>query len=229
MKTLFQLTLLVMILVVATEAQAGRRALRVDQGAWNVPQPISLGGGTGACPEAGFDIDVPVFNPGPSIGYGWVDWMGFRFMTSGFDGLDTFYCQTSKQWTQGADPGEYLNEEIFPEDEADLAYAIGPNTDNAVTAVRYSFVDDYPQVTYGRQWTFYFFANGTTIVALHGVQDNQSTYEYIYDYDELAYVFRAETDYWDGGYFCFQGKWYYGDCVAPVPPPPEEYLIDGFE
>lgn len=217
-----------LLLLSISSAEAGRRGLRVDAGAWNAPQEISLGGGSGACPEAGWDAEVPIFEPGPTIFWGWVDWLGLEFRTSGFEGLSIFTCQTSKPYTPGAAPEEYLNQAIFPPDEADLAYMIGPNTDNAVTAIRYSWLGEFSGGYYGRQWTFYFFSSGGTIVALHGVLEGQETFEWIYDHENGEYVWRAEDSAWDGGYFCFQG-FYYGDCVPPAPPPPEEVFWDSFE
>jgi len=217
------------------EAQAGRRGVRIDVGAWNPPEEISLGGGSGACPEAGWNAQVPVFEPGPTIFWGWVDWMGFEFRTSAFEGLDTFTCQTSKPYTPGADPSEYLNEAIFPDDEANLGTYIGANTDNAVHAIRYSFTGEFQGLVYGRQWTFYFFSDGETLVSLHGVLPGQTTYEWIYDHANLQYAWRAEDDpYWDGFYFCFydngEGAFYYsGTCEYAPPPPPEEIFISGFE
>lgn len=216
-------------LVAICDAEAGRRGLRIDLGAWNTQQPISLGGGSGACPEAAYDISIPIPGPGPSLGFGWVSWQDLQFMTSAFEGLDTFYCQTSKPYQQGASTDEYLNEGIFPADEEDLAAMIGANTNNAVTAIRYTFVNDPSSPTYGRQWTFYFFPDGLTVVALHGVLDNQVTYEWIFDHEASAYVFQAQFDFWDGGYFCFDGREYQGDCVPPAPQPPDEFFLDSFE
>lgn len=168
-----------------------------------------------------------MFEPGPTLFWGWVDWGSFRFTTSAFEGLNRFYCQYSKPWAPGAFEGEYLSAAVFGPDEADLAALIGPNEDNAVHAVRYSFVGDYPEILYGRQWTFYYFPDDLTVVALHGAADGEPTYEWIYD-ALSGYVWQAATDYWDGGYFCFQGGAYLGDCVA-APPPPEQIFQNGFE
>ena len=218
----------------SSQAHAGRRSLRVDVGAWNAPQAISLGGGLGACPEAGWDGHVPIFQPAPTIYWGWVIWMDLEFRTSGFEGLDTFTCQTSKPYSFGADPLEYLNEAIFPPDEADLGAYIGDNTDNAVHAVRYSFTGEANGTPYGRQWTFYFFSSGETVVSLHGVQPSQATYERIYDLSNSQYIWRAEDDpFWDGAYFCFYssgGYPYYGGNCEPAPPPlPDGIFLSGFE
>ena len=232
--------LLLFVLLIAcifciNHAYAARRGVRVDLGAWNAPEVISLGGGLGACPEAGWDASVPVFDPGPTIFWGWVNWKDFEFRTSGFEGLDTFTCQTSKPYSPGADPGEYLNEAIFPADETDLGAYIGANTDNAVHAIRYSFTGEVPGQIYGRQWTFYFFSNGETVVSLHGVQPAQVTYEWIYDHANDQYAWRAEDDlYWDGQYFCFYddgagGFLFSGTCEPAPPPPPEDIYRDGFE
>jgi hypothetical protein len=212
----------------STNAEAGRRGLRVDLGAWNAPAEISLGGGSGACPEAGWDAEVPVFEPGPTIFWGWVLWSDLRFVTSAFVGLSSFYCQTSRPYQPGASPDEYLNESIFPADEADLAAMIGNNADNAVTAIRYSFVGNPLGNAYGRQWAFYFFPGGRTVVALYGVEDDQQTYEYIWDTAAEIYVFNAQQHSWNGDYFCFDYGIYSGDCVT-APPPPEEIFADGFD
>lgn len=212
-----------------TQSEAGRRGLRVDLGAWNEAHEIVLGAGNGACPEAGWDAEVPVFEPAPTILWGWVTWNDLEFRTSAFEGLNSFYCQTSRAYQPGALPEEYLNQAIFPADEADLGALIGDNEDNAVSALRYSFLGDHSGFPlYGRQWAFYFFPNQLTVVALHGVEDNQPTYEWIWDKLDLVYVFNAQINYWDGEYFCFDGRSYIGDCVTP-PPPPEQMFLNGFE
>lgn len=233
--SLLLLLVLSISIVFTSDAQAGRRGVRVDAGAWNLPQEISLGGGSGACPEAGWDASAPVFEPGPTILWGWVNWLGLEFRTSGFEGLDTFTCQTSRPYTAGAQPDEYLNEQVFPVDEANLGAVIGANQDNAVQAIRYSFTGEFQGQVYGRQWTFYFFSNGDTVVALHGVLPGQDTFEWIYDHGSETYLWRAQDDpYWDGEYFCFTDNgagapWYSGTC-EPAPPPPPEYIFDdGFE
>lgn len=231
----FLLLLLVLSVSISAinEAHAGRRGVRVDLGAWNPPQEISLGAGSGACPEAGWNAEFPGFEPGPTIFWGWVTYNGIEFRTSGFEGLDTFTCQTSKPYTPGAQPDEYLNEATFPADEANLGAVIGENKNNAVHAIRYSFTGEYQGQIYGRQWTFYFFTFASeVVVALHGVQPGQTTYEWIYDHNYEQYLWRAQDDlYWDGEYFCFGGglSWYSGTC-EPAPPPPPEYIFwDSFE
>lgn len=220
-----------LFLLPLTDAEAGRRGLRVDVGAWNTPQNIAYGGGFGACPEAGWDAEES--NPGQTptvyLYWGWVDWLGLEFRTSGFQGLDTFTCESSKSYTPGASPEEYLNAAIFPPDEADLAAMIGANTGNSVTAMRYSYLGPFGGGYYGRQWTFYFFPAGLTVVALHGAQDGQDTFEWIFDHTNGVYVWDALADGWSGEYLCFQDGFYVGDCVPPAPPPPEDIFINGFE
>ncbi len=216
------------------QAHAGRRGVRVDLGAWNAPQEISVGGGSGACPEAGWNARIPIFEPDPTIYWGWVHWMDFEFRTSAFQGLNTFTCQTSKPYTPGADPSQYLNEAIFPADEANLGAYIGANTDNAVHAIRYSFTGEFQGAVYGRQWTFYFFPSGETVVGLYGVQPGQTTYEWIYDHVNLQYAWRAEDNLsWDGYYFCFYDNggysYFSGTCEPAPPPPPDEIFGSGFE
>lgn len=214
------------LLAAAPGAEAGRRGLRVDLGAWSEAQEIALGGGE-TCTAAGWDAQVPSPGPGPTVFWGWVWWEGLQFTTSAFEGLNSFYCQYSKPYTPGAFEEEYLNAAVFGPDEADLAAMIGANQDNAVHAARYSFLGDYPEFLYGRQWAFYFFPDGLTVVALHGAADGQATYEWIYD-PNVGYLWQAATDFWDGGYFCFQNGAFLGDCVAPTPPP-EEIFRNGFE
>ncbi|MDZ4728880.1 MAG: hypothetical protein SH820_02945 [Xanthomonadales bacterium] len=133
-------------------------------------------------------------------------------------------------------PSEYLNSSTFPAEERDLAYWIGANTDNAVSAIRYSFLGQENNQLIGRQWAFYFFPNDLTVVALYGVPDDGATYLYesISDFSlgstEQDYLlWESVRDGFDGQYFCFQGKEFIGDCVPPAPPPPDEIFVDGFE
>lgn len=223
--------LLIVCIFTIDDAQAGRRGVRVDIGAWNPPQDIVLGGGSGACPEAGWRAEFLVQGSNDLYFWGSVDWMDFQFQTSAFVGLINMTCQTSKPFTPGAQPEEYLNEAIFPADEANLGAYIGANTDNAVHAIRYSFTGEGGEGIYGRQWTFYFFSHGEVIVSLHGVLPAQITYEWIYDHANDQYVWRAEDNlFWNGEYFCFYdygtGTFQFSGTCEPQPPLPEEYIFD---
>jgi len=231
MKRQFSLMLLTLSvgLFSALDAQAGRRSIRIDLGAWL--QPVSIppyvGESTGTCSGAGV-----YGSPNPPQ-YGWVSWNGYFFKTRSYSGepLDEFYCQKARLYSFSLDLSEYLNESVFPADEAGLAYMVGENTDNSVQATRYSFLDTSTAQATGRQWAFYFFPDDLTVVALHGVPDDGSTppSEGIYHLATAEWIWWSDTDGFSGQYFCFQGETYIGDCVGPPPPPPEEVFINGFE
>jgi hypothetical protein len=113
---------------------------------------------------------------------------------------------------------------------------IGPNTDNSVSAIRYSFVGEFEGSYFGRQWAFYFFPDNLTVVALYGVPDDSSTYEMesIIDFDlpsanDEWLLWNSQRDGYYGQYFCFQDGAYIGDCVPAAPPPPEMIFQDSFE
>jgi len=223
--------LLIAGIFIIDDAQAGRRGVRVDVGAWNPPQEIFLGGGIGGCPEASWSAGFLVQGSNDLYFWGTVNRLDHAFTTSAFVGLSNMSCQTSKPYTPGADPQEYLNEAVFPADEASLGAYIGANTDNAVNAIRYSFTGEFEGQIYGRQWTFYFFSSGEVVVSLHGVQPAQATFEWIYDYASQQYVWRAEDNpYWNGEYFCFYdngaGSYQFSGTCEPAPPPPPEYIFD---
>jgi len=213
-----------MLLLPVPDAEAGRRGLRVDFGAWSqgIPFEPHVGPDTGQCAGAGVSASFAV---PPFWQQGYVN-RGILFQTTAFDGLDMdeFYCQHSQPYTPFADPSQYLNETSFPEDERDLAYMIGPNTDNAVSGIRYAFMGTNSQGLYGRQWVFYFFPDDLMVVSLHGVPEGSMTYPYesIMDFSEPVdwLIWDSERDGFTGQYFCFQDGEYIGDCVPPAPPPP---------
>ncbi len=98
-------------------------------------------------------------------------------------------------------------------DEAWLANLIGANQDNAVRATRYSFLGEYSGGYYGRQWVFYWFSNGRTVVALYGPKDGEATFEWVWEYHFGTWLWRAEdSPDWNGEYFCFQDGVYEGYC-----------------
>ena len=212
-----------------SDAFAQRRGVRVDLNAWTPASAIPVDTGVpqppaSACPGAGVSR-----LPGTTLRYGWVNWNGnYYFQTALLDGLGGFVCQRGKPYQAGLGPGDYFNQVSLVPDERGLASMVGPNTNNAVTAIRYSFVDSFPDVSFGRQWTFYFFPGGLVVVGLYGVPDDfsYSPYESILDLQSFYSVFNAERDYFYGQYFCFQGGSYIGDCV---PVPDETILFDGFE
>lgn len=205
------------------DAFAGRRGVRVDAGAWNAPQPIGYDLGGDTCPDAKY---YAWFNSqlNKSFYYGEVHWpegetrpdgkaVLVQFVTSSFEGLTIFNCQTSRAYTPGAFPEEYLNESIFPPEEAWLGAMIGANTDNSVHATRYSWLGEYSGGYYGRQWVFYRFANGRTVVALYGSEEGQINYEWIWEYYYGTWLWKGEENpNWNGEYFCFQDGVFEGYC-----------------
>lgn len=227
------------LLLVVTTAEAGRRGVRIDFGAWGSSIAIAPWvGSSDDCPGAG------VFGEGdpnsPPINHrGYIIWNNLYFQTATFfdPPLSQFYCQFSNPYSQlNSDPAFYLNEQSFPAEEQDLAHFIGPNTINAVTALRYSFLGFGSGGSFGRQWAFYFFPDELTVVALYGVPDDGSTYstESIIDLqlpsaDDEWLLWNSQRDGFGGQYFCFQGREYIGDCVPPAPPPPEILFLDSFE
>jgi hypothetical protein len=226
-------------LLAVSLAEAGRRSIRIDLGAWGNSVPITPWQGSNEnCPGAGvFGEGDPNFPPIQHRGY--IIWNDIYFQTATFydPPLDSFFCQFSAPYDPGfSTPFTYLNFASFPPEEADLAYFIGLNTNNAVSGLRYSFLGFGNSGSFGRQWVFYFFPDGLTVVGLYGVPDDGSTYatESIIDLqlpsanDEWL-LWNSQRDGFSGQYFCFQGRQYIGDCVPPAPPPPEEVFMDGFE
>lgn len=108
------------------------------------------------------------------------------------------------------------------------------HTDNAVHAIRYTFTGEHQGQSYGRQWTFYFFSNGETVVSLHDVPPEVIALDYISTYNQNVWRADDGPPYWDGEYFCFYDNGagdfvFSGTCEPAPPPPPEEILGDGFE
>jgi hypothetical protein len=208
----------------SSDVFAGRRSIRIDIGAWYSPESIGYDLGGETCPDAMY---IAWYNSilGKTYYQGDVRWPGghvrpdgyntqVQFVTSAFEGLNSFTCQSSRPYTPGAFPETYLNASILPADEAWLGKLIGDNHDNAAHATRYSFMGQGPGGYYGRQWVFYWFSNGRTVVALYGTQEGQATYEWIWDYSwEGIWLWRAdENPGWSGDYFCFQDGVFEGYC-----------------
>ena len=225
---------LILCLFAMCEAEAGRRGLRIDFGAWYPPVAIVpyQGVATEGCPGA--SVNGSPYNP-PLHHHGAIGINPLYFQTATFYDLvlTEFYCQHSRPYQAFADPGTYLNETTLPSDEQGLAGMIGANTNNAVTASRYSFLGQNANGYFGRQWAFYFFPEGLMVVALYGVPDDGSTgpYESILDLSEPVdwLLWDSDRDGYTGQYWCFQDLEYIGDCVPPEPEPPEMLHLDGFE
>jgi len=179
---------LILSIVLSTNAEAARRSLRVDIGAWSEDYVI----GSENCPAtAELESDV--------------SWEGFRFAgdplrEDRFFYLVDSYCQTSLRYQPGMTDSEYLNAAIFFGDEAGLAAKVGTNTGNNVRAIRYAFLDaDRSEGGDGYQYAFYFFGNDVTLVTVYGNWVSSS-------YVEVLMSGRDQLHWngpYDGEYFCF--------------------------
>jgi hypothetical protein len=163
-----------------------RRGVRVDFLAWADETPID------SCP--GFAFSYYVLNL-----------ENVRFHTSRTLGIneswiDFSYCQDSIPWSEGLDVFEYLNREVFFEDESVLANEIGSNDSvneaENVTARKYSFLNEFG---FGYQWTFYDFPDNLTLVGYYDSDLDQSPRIESAD----GSVTLWDSDY-DGEYFCFE-------------------------
>jgi hypothetical protein len=174
------------------DADAQVRAIRVDGfGNWTT-------------------IEMPSANcPGTAAGSTLVVWNGYTF--SGRDRtehLTDTYCQIPV-------PDSLTEASYFYADETGLASLIGSNENNAVTAIRYSFLDS-PRFDFdatGFQWMFVRFEAGdtdTTIVGLNGLGGVAL--------DSTSYLSFGGIRLWDGGtngyagqYFCFANDTFLGE------------------
>jgi hypothetical protein len=230
--TIKLLLLTALLIAIASDALAARRPIRIEFFAWS--DGFALG--SSECPETTGNI-------------GSVTYRGFEF--SGDQGqtyLVDAYCQTPFPYVDGAGTDEYLNEQLLlDEGEPGLAAKVGVNEDNAVTARRYTFLDqprftEEPPFPTGFQWAFYFFPGDFTIVALYGLEGVTLNSEdhFIYDFSEDSLPWDGERDGFDGEYFCFQGNEFKGIwngsnagssplAGCTLPPKPEFIMQDGFE
>lgn len=198
--------------VLATDALGARRGVRIDFGTeWQDSASI----GSAGCPGTTGGSTVLV--------RGGVTYSGRENNIH----LTDAYCQlsTPDQW----------GESSFFGLEPDLAALVGPNTDNAVQAIRYSYLDaerfDGPT---GFQWIFYDFPGGLTLVGLYGLTETVLT-DTSYIRVGGTFLWRG-TDGYDGEYFCFHDGAYAGTwggelgddpdgCLAPL----QQIFDDGFE
>jgi hypothetical protein len=186
----------VALMLAATTAPAGAatRAIRIDFGGdWADGLPI----GSASC-------------PGTSASNRLVLWNGFTFAGNSdpnFNfGVDT-YCQQTTPFTQPGEP-YFSNLSFFTGDENGLAALVGTNTNNAASAIRYTWLAG-PRFSNpnGFQWAFYFFpSRQLTIVGLYGLTA-------IPLFDATSFIsgpggqqiWRGGSDGYDGEYFCFTG------------------------
>ena len=173
---------------------AATRAIRVDFGGdWGSGLAI----GTVAC-------------PGTSANNRLIVWNGFTFAGNS-DPAQNFnvdtYCQASTPFTTVGEP-YFSSTGFFTGDENGLAALVGTNTNNAASAIRYSWLNaprfNNPN---GFQWAFYSFpSRQLTIVGLYGMIGIP-----IFDATSFitapggASIWRGGTNGNDGTYFCFTG------------------------
>jgi hypothetical protein len=182
------LALILLSVLTPGTADANRRGVRVDGfGTWDVyddPNPACFGWSNGS---------TLLLGPG--------------LVFSGRDDavhLTDTYCQVPT-------PGTLNESSFFYADETALAAMFGDNPGDRVTARRYSMLDAerFSGEATGFQWTYYYFAQGGTIVGLYGLEDtvldNRS-----YISQNGVRVWDAARDGFDGQYFCFEGVKYVG-------------------
>lgn len=218
----FKWVLAILFALVTANAEAGRRGLRVDGfgDSWttydgqNTDPP---GIGTANCPgttSGSTAADTLILN------------VGFTF--SGLEStayLVDDYCQV-------ANAGTLTSTNYFYSDETGLATLFGDNSDNAITGIRYAFLDqDRFSSPTGFQWGFYTFPGNVTLVALYGLEsvtlDNTS---YI-----SGGVWSGQNGY-SGEYFCFKNGVFIGtwngdltDTSVPCLQAAGVVFINGFE
>ena len=178
------------LLAHALDADAARRGIRID--------------GFGSWDE--FAIGSPGC-PGTTPGETTLVWNSFMFSGRDDDAhlFDT-YCQEPA-------PGTLNSGDFSYPDETGLVELIGANPDDAITALRYSFLDrprfDFKEPATGFQWTFYFFPTGVTLVGLYGLDevwlDHRS-----YISDGWTMIWDGTGNNYDGEYFCFDGDRFVG-------------------
>ena len=171
----------------AADAQAQRRTIRVDLGDQWRDAPFA----SKTC--AGADLDRTV-----------VLWGEHVFV--GLDDpalLEGAYCSVSR--------GSRFSGSMLPADEADLAALIGSNRDGAITARRFTFLNDPERyaATHGFQWMFVSFPGDFTIVGLYGLQRVQLD-ETTFVSERSKVLWDSAGDRFDGEYFCFEGQKFVG-------------------
>jgi hypothetical protein len=228
MRTIFNFFLAMTLLGLGMQdAMAGRRSVRIDFGAWSDEFPLG-------------SVDCPGSSPGSDT----VIWNGFDFIGSTGNSYNVYeYCQAVATYEESLGTDEYLNENLFFDDESGLAAKVGENQDEPfITARRYTFLDGelFEDETDGFQWAFYFFPNGITLVTIYGeIPIDGAKFDPWIVKDGEAIWDSLESGY-DGEYFCFEGNKFIGfwdgsnvgsnpsaGCI--LPPPPELVFANGFE
>jgi hypothetical protein len=193
-----------LVLLLVAPASANRRAVRVDTGALWSEQAI----GSAGCPGSATNHT--------------------RIMRNGyvFSGRDD-PALTVDAFCQVAVAGEFDENSFVFGDEQGLATLVGPNDDNAITAIRYTYLDRPRNQAgaFGFQWAFYYFPhNNVTIAALYGLVDTPLTAT-SYIQQGSAFHWRGNVQGFDGEYFCYRGLTFLGAWNGDVTSPGSECLI----
>lgn len=202
------------LLLLATDALAARRGLRIDFNAWG---PAYGPVGNVDCPHGGEGLAswvVMAIAPG----YFYLFWSAAG--QANFPVVDS-YCQYATPYSPGLEEFDYLNSSTIPPDEPGLAQLIGDNKCGGVTAIRYTFLNAsrFTPGVQGIQWAFYIFPGGQTIVALYSQLEidelgfNPKIQEGFGDYLNVWIGTEANPD----GYFYFQGSDFIGPWSGELP------------
>lgn len=178
-------------LLVAVAALAATRSIRVDDGGgWTAG---SLG--TAACPGTSSQGRLVL-----SMGWTFSGQSDPQYLFN-----TNAYCQRSVPFNPQSPGAPYFSENSFFGDELALASFVGLNQDNAVSAIRYSYLDDdlfnNPD---GFQWAFFSFPHDVTFVELYGLDGTPMTDAHSYIIGPGTIVWRGGTNGYDGEYFCFR-------------------------
>ncbi len=209
-----------LFLLATFDADARRRALRVEFLDWTNPVLVVP---SADCPGTSSTNSLVVEPVKASVG---LDMTGFVFDSS--DNallLNGRYCQEGNRFTGSEFSDEYLNAESFdPVDDPGMRALIGTNEDNAVQALRYTFLTAPfdPNNTPGPddagfQWAFFTFPGGVTLVRFTGdfVEPGPDGGLEPILRAGATELFNGYTDTigssgYDGEYFCFRGEEFLG-------------------
>lgn len=212
-----------LFLIATFDADARRRALRIEFNDWTNPVFMVPGAECPGTSNLHSRVESPVK---ASVG---LSLPGIEFDSNASDNpllLNGRYCQEGNPFTGSEFSDEYLNAESFdPTDDPGMRALIGDNQDNAVKGLRYTFLteplnpDDTPGPNdAGYQWVFYTFPNNVTLIRFRGdfVDDVDEYAEPIVRsagdtlFDGFAIINDDLSNIYDGEFFCFRGQEYLG-------------------
>lgn len=185
-------SIVIFLILGICDATAARRGVRVDFLAWTEKTPIDSCAGY-SYSYYSLNLENVRFYTSMTLGFG-EEWIPYS------------YCQDSKPWSEGLATNEYLNSEVFEEDESVLANEIGSNNSENpgqnVTARKYSYLNEFG---FGYQWAFYDFPSGLTLVGYYSSSIDQSPR--IESADGSITLWESA---YDGEYFCFENGVFIG-------------------